>query len=69
MHKDIQQKYEKDQKERQIERNVSQVALEYARTIVFRHWKNRARILVKSREMDQKIKDIEREYKTLRDQG
>ena len=26
MHKDIQQKYEKDQKERQIERNVSSVA-------------------------------------------
>ena len=39
MHKDIQQKYEKDQKERQIERNVSPIALEYAWTIVFRHWK------------------------------
>ena len=29
MHKDIQQKYEKDQKERQIERNVSSVDLKY----------------------------------------
>ena len=39
MHKDIQQKYEKDQKERQIERNVSSVVLKYARHIFFSHWK------------------------------